>query len=118
MHRLLQHQHHPCCRLGLLGDETSSVPLKVTAACLAHTFDFQKLIEIINARCHIVKILNEEVVFCSLSTWPAGSDVFVFASYGSVVAWNLPHDHLLKFYQIILPSADQPLESEDDDFEY
>eukprot|EP00042_Codosiga_hollandica_P028763 m.153551 g.153551 ORF g.153551 m.153551 type:complete len:375 (+) comp52864_c0_seq3:237-1361(+) len=101
----------------LLGD-MPSIPLKVSAVCVAHTFDFQRLVEILNARCHLVKILNEEVIFCAASSWPQGSDAFVFASYGSIVAWNLPSDHLEKFQQILLPAADETLEAQTDDFDY
>ena len=50
-------------------------------------FEWTKLMEIINKICSNVKVLNNEVVYCTLSTWSEGSDVFVFAPYGSVVTW-------------------------------
>ena len=54
-----------------------------------------------------------------LSAWPAGSDAFVFAPYGSVVAWNLPPDFLSKFYAVLMPAASKPLETpEEDNFEF
>ena len=61
--------------------------IQVSACCLAYQFDFNKLLEIIHSRCNVTKVLNEEVIFCGLSSWPAGADAFVFAPYGSVVAW-------------------------------
>ena len=110
--------------------------MQVSACCLAYQFDFSKLLEIINARCHVVKPLNEEVIYCALSAWPSGADAFVFAPYGSIVVWwvamhalcgrqltwrcrNLPPAYAQKFGQILMPAATRALETADeDDFEY
>jgi uncharacterized Rmd1/YagE family protein len=99
--------------------ETPVIPLKVTASCVAHSFDMQKLRDFLELHSQLSKVFNEEVVFCSLNSWPQGCDAFVFASYGSIVSWNLPNEYFQKFKANILVAAEEPVEDPDeDDFDY